>query len=104
MKELDSKSKRNIKNAFNDLIGEYYNSYLDGYVEYLPDSIEMVINEIYDNSVNNEYIEPGFSIRGKGIDIKFCGKENITNYIVELLKKDADVKELAEEKNWNLDI
>lgn len=105
VEELEKGFKRNIKKAYNYITGEYINCIYDNTPEYMPNSLQDLIDEIYSGCMNNEY-DDGYCSLGnaKGRATRFNGKEATINYIKQLLKDDSDIKEMAEMKNWDLSI
>lgn len=94
-------AKRNIKGAFNWIVGGYYNSLQDGYVEDLPESRDSLKDEIYEASMNNFYA-PGLEVSGKAPkEMRFAGKDFCTHVIEDLLDTDSDVKEISKEAGWD---
>ena len=92
---------RNIKAAFNYIVGGYYNSLQDGDEDYLPDTLKELEDEIYESSMTDLFRE-GYMECGKAPkEMKFAGTEFCRNYIRALLKDDGDVAEIAEVKGWN---
>ena len=93
-------AKRNIVNAFNYIVGGWYNSITDGYPEDVPDTKEDAIDEIYESAIQNLYGlgYEGFNKAPK--EMRFAGKEFCMDLIRELFYSDDDVAEIAEEKGW----
>lgn len=103
-KELEKGFKRNIKKAYNYITGEYYNCVQDNCPEYMPETLQDLIDEIYSGCMNNEYDDGYCAVGTKGRATRFNGKEATMNYIKQLLKDDGDIKVMAKMKNWNLGI
>lgn len=102
--ELDKGFKRNIKKAYNFITGEYVNALYDNCLEYVPNSLQDIIDEIYKGCMNNEY-DDGYCAAGtKGRATRFNGKENTLNYIKQLMKDDSEFLELGKAKGWDLSI
>ena len=94
-------AKRNIRGAFNWIVGGYYNSLQDGYVEDLPESRDSLKDEIYEASMNNFYA-PGLELSGKAPrEMRFAGKDFCIHVIEDLLDTDSDVKEISKEAGWD---
>lgn len=94
-------AKRNIVKAFNWIVGGYYNSIQDGYLEDLPDTKEDLRTEIYESSMQNLY-DDGYEGFGKAPkEMRFAGREFCYSVIDKLLKTDEDVEEIAEVKGWS---
>lgn len=93
-------AKRNIMNAINWIVGEYYNCIQDDCLEYLPSSLESLEDEIYSNSLLHEF-SPG-SVRHDRAprEMRFAGETFCRNLIHEKLVKDSDVAEIAETMGW----
>ena len=86
---------RNIKGAFNWIIGENYNSYQDGNEDDIPDmTAEEWKNYLYDEAMNNAYRD-GYCGFGKAPkEMRFAGEEFCRKYIDKLWDADEDIKEL----------
>lgn len=94
-------AEKNIINAFNYIVGGYYNCILDGYEEDLPETREDLISEIYESAMTDEY-GPGYMGCGKAPkEMRFAGKKFCMNVIETLMNEDGDVEEIAEVKGWN---
>ena len=93
---------RNVRGAFNWIVGGYYNCLQDDDTDYLPESREALINEIYDSAMNNLYT-PGFEQIGKAPkEMRFAGKEFIMERIEKLAESDGDFVEIAECCGWEV--
>lgn len=93
-------AKKNIVNAFNYIIGGWYNSVIDGYAEDVPDTKKDAINEVYECAVQNLY-GPGYEGFNKAPkEMRFAGKEFCMNLINKLFESDDDALEIANEKGW----
>lgn len=87
---------KNIKAAVNYIVGGYYNDLQDGYTEYLPESIEDLKEEIYEESMNNEY-GAGYMGSGKAPkEMRFAGEAFCRAIIDELVDNDEDVAAIKE--------
>ena len=86
---------RNIKGAFNWIIGENYNSYQDGNESDISDmTAEEWKAYIYDLAMNDLY-EPGMTAYGRAPkEMRFAGETFCREYINKLWDKDEDIKEL----------
>lgn len=86
---------RNIKGAFNWIIGENYNSYQDGNESDIPDmTAEEWKDYLYEEALNNLYA-PGMCASGRAPkEMRFAGEEFCRKYIDKLWDKDEDIKEL----------
>lgn len=103
-KEDENGFKRNIKKAYNYVTGEYINCLYDNTPEYVPDTLQDLIDEIYNGAMNNEY-DDGYCAYGtKGKGTRFNGKEATMNYIKELIKNDSEIQELGKLKGWDMSI
>lgn len=91
----------NIRHAINWIVGGYYNSLQDGYLEYLPKSRKALEEEIYSCAMANLY---GVGIEAGGCapkEMRFAGTAFCRAYISWKLAGDGDVVEIAEAANWN---
>ena len=86
---------RNIKGAFDWIIGENYNSYQDGYEDNISDmTAEEWKDYIYDEALNSLYM-PGMCASGRAPkEMRFAGENFCRGYIDKLWDKDEDIKEL----------
>lgn len=91
---------KNIRGAINWIVGQYYNSYIDGYDEYVPSSKQDIIQEVYECSMNNLYGEGCELSGGAPKEMRFAGKDFCLNYITKRVNDDEDVQEMAEHYNW----
>lgn len=84
-----------IKEVYNWNVGGWCNSFLDGDIECVPESLEEAKKYIYDFVMDT---------RGGTKHMRFAGKEFIEECIdarfTKDLANDEDVKELAEAMNW----
>ena len=95
---------RNIKYAFNWIVGGYYNCIQDGYEEALPKSRKDLENEIYSSALDNLY-GAGAEIFGRAPrEMRFAGETFCRAYINFKLDNDGDVKEIAEIAKWERSI
>ena len=102
MTEHEKIASRNIHHAINWIVGGWYNCLQDHTPEYLPESMENAIQEIYDACMQNAYA-PGYEGYGKAPkEMRFAGAEFIRNRIVELLRKDGDMQEIADYCGWEM--
>ena len=100
MTEHQKIAYRNIRNAFNWIIGGYYNCLQDDDTDYLPESREALIGEIYDSAMNNLYV-PGLEVIGRAPrEMRFAGKEFIMERIEKLAESDGDFAEIADYCGW----
>lgn len=91
---------RNIRNAINWIVGGYYNCLQDNILEYLPDSLESLENEIYASAMDNLYM-PGCEFGGRAPkEMRFAGTEFCRAYIHWKLSEDGDTQEIAAAANW----
>ena len=91
---------RNIKGAFNWIVGGYYNCIQDEEPEALPKSRQELFDEIYSSAFTDKYVCGG--CMGKAPDeMRFAGTEFCTDYLNKLLDTDSDVTEIAEVAGWN---
>lgn len=93
-------AKRNIRGAFNWIVGGYYNCIQDGYEEDLPETREDLINEIYEAAMFDKF--SGHVIYdGAPKEMRFAGKEFCMKVINHLMETDEDVAEIAEVRGWD---
>lgn len=94
---------QNLKNAFNWIIGGYYNSIQDGMFEdtNTPEvRRENLFNEIYDATLNDDYRCAGAALYGAPIySVRFAGKAFIQSKLNELLDSDEDAQEIIYYEN-----
>lgn len=84
---------RNIKGAFNWLVGGWYNCFQDGYEEDIP-SLEEAKEAVYDGAMNNLY-KGGGEIYGRAPkEMRFAGEEFCRELVEELFLNDGDAEEL----------
>lgn len=82
---------KNLKGAYDFVVGGYENSVNDGDMEELPD-VEILFEEVYDEAMNSRYaMEGGFSVSGGGAPIcmKFAGKAFIREQIAKLFQENG---------------
>ena len=95
-------ANRNIKNAINYIVGEYYNCIQDNCPEYLPESYDALKQEVYKSAMQNLY-GPGYAGYGKAPkEMRFAGREFCETRVEVLLKKDGDVQTIAEYCGWEI--
>ena len=99
--DINPSDARNVRHAVNYIVGGYYNCIQDNTLEYLPKSLQDLIDEIYESSVNNEY-DVGYCGYGRKTRTRLSSKEAIVKYIKELLRDEGDVMAIAEEQGWDL--
>lgn len=89
-------AKRNIKRAFNTIVGGYYNCVLDGDDSFKKLSREELADEIYESSLNDTYLDTCSVLYDKPMkEIRFAGKEFCYSVIESLMNKDSDVNEIC---------
>lgn len=96
-------AKKNIINACDWIVGGYYNSLQDGDMEYLPESMEELQEEIYSSALENKYTGDGEIYGRAPKEMRFAGSEFCKAIIKEYCESDSDVQEIAEEMNWNVE-
>ena len=102
MTEHEKIASRNIRHCINWIVGGWYNCIQDHCPEYLPESKESAIQDIYDSAMQNAYA-PGYEGYGKAPkEMRFAGSEFIRNRIEQLLKEDGDFAEIAEYCGWEM--
>ena len=93
MKKLNKNeeiARQNVIGAFNWIVGGYINSIQDG-INFLPNTIDELKDEIYLSSMNNGYLIEGSEQFNKAPrEMRFCGREFIKSVIEELCKSDSD--------------
>lgn len=83
----------NIKNAFEWIVGGYYNCMQDGEEEYIP-TLEEAKEEVYNSAMNNLY-RKGYEGFGKAPkEMRFAGEEFCRCYVEKLFDEDSDVAEI----------
>lgn len=97
-------ASKNIEWAVNWIVGGYYNTVQDhGEKEWLPDSRDDLVREIYDSAINNKYAE-GYEGFGKAPrEMKFAGKDFIMAEIERYLQEEENeelIEEIAEYAGW----
>lgn len=91
---------RNIKGAFEWIIGGYYNCIMDGCEEEIPNSAEELKEEIYSSALNNLHRAGYCGFNKAPREMRFAGEAFCREYIEKLWAKDGDVEEIAEVKGW----
>lgn len=86
-------AKKNIINACNWIVGEYYNSMQDGYTEDLP-TMEELQEEIYLSALRDRYTGCGVQFDNAPKEMRFAGTEFCKAVIKEFCEADSDVKEI----------
>lgn len=84
---------KNIKGAFNWLVGGWYNCMQDGYEEDIP-TLEEAKEAVYDEAMNNLYTGGGEACGKAPKEMRFAGEEFCRAYVEELFQKDEDVEEI----------
>ena len=82
---------KNLRGAYNFVVGGYENSVQDGDMEELP-AVEDLFNEVYSEAMNTRYdMTGGLSISGGDAPIcmKFAGKAFIREQLVNMFKADG---------------
>ena len=92
----------NIKGIFEYETGCWYNDILDGYEEYIPDTMAEAKKIIYDESLNHYYRGGHFKCGGAPREMRFAGTDFILSVIDHLFATDpdGDVEEIKNAKNW----
>lgn len=92
---------RNIKGAFNWLVGGWYNCFLDGYEEDIP-SLEEAKETVYSEAMTTLF-RGGSATNGKAPkEMRFAGEEFCRGIVERLFAKDEDAKELWGEEVNNI--
>lgn len=84
---------KNIKGAFNWLVGGWYNCMQDGYEEDIP-TLEEAKEAVCDEAMNNLYRGGGEACGKAPKEMRFAGEEFCRAYVEELFQKDEDVEEI----------
>ena len=93
-------ARKNIKGAFNWIVGGYVNARYDGEEDCIP-ALEEVKNEVYYAAMEDDYRREGSCLIGaQPREMRFAGEEFCRAYIEELFENDGDVEWLwgAEEE------
>lgn len=85
-------ARRNIYNAFNWIVGGYYNCIQDGCEEYLPADREALANEIYTEAMNNLHLPSGEYFNAAPKEMRFAGEKFCRAYINWKLDNDGDAQ------------
>lgn len=88
---------RNIKAIFNYEVGGWYNAYQDGYDEDIPETEKEAKEWIYEESINDRGHAGGIQTGRAPKEMRFAGKQFITDIIAYLFEIDEDVEELKAE-------
>jgi VIT1/CCC1 family predicted Fe2+/Mn2+ transporter len=80
--------KKVVKEQFNDIVGGYENSILDGLIEEMP-SHEELANQIYQEVMSASMVVMGGQRMAVKKDIRFIGGEKIREYIEKKLTKEG---------------
>lgn len=93
----------NVRNAYNYIVGGYYNEVQDDNgTDWLPKSINELKEIIYSAAMTNRY-EEGYEGCGKAPkEMRFAGEDFIRKAvdILCVLDEDGDLAEIAEYANW----
>lgn len=82
---------RNIRNAFNWIIGGYYNAMLDGELD-APKLREDLADEIYDSAIEDSFGDGWMGIGGSPREMRFAGEKFCRAYIEWKLDNDEDAQ------------
>ncbi len=91
---------RNIKGVFDWEVGGWYNCIQDSCEEYIPDTEDEAKDIIYEEALVDAATPGHFRRGGAPREMRFAGSEFIRECIDHLFKKDVDVAEIREAKNW----
>lgn len=100
MKKYDEMNKHEqiaykaIKKAFNEDVGDWYNLYQDGELDYIPDTIEKAKQQVYLDAVEYGVSNP----RAK--QMMFATTQFMTDVIDWLFANDEDIEEISKVKGW----
>lgn len=87
---------RNIRGAINWIVGGYYNSLQDGYVEDLPAGREELAEEIYNAAMTDVFGDGYMGCDRAPREMRFAGEKFCRAYIDWKLKQDGDVDEIMQ--------
>ena len=91
---------KNIRGAFNWIVGGYYNCIQDDELECLPKSKQELFDEIYSSAFTDRYVCGG-CVGAAPKEMKFAGTEFCRAYLEKLMNTDSDIQEIAEAAKWN---
>lgn len=102
MTGIEKIAYRNIKHAFNNTVGEWYNCTLDGCEEYIPDTIEQAKQAVYETALADRHDTGYIGYDKAPKEMRFAGKDFIMECIDHLFKKDpdGDIAEITDVKGW----
>lgn len=87
-------AQRNMRHAFDWIVGGYYNCIQDDCPEYLPESRQALVDEIYTSAMTNLY-GPGYEGYGKAPkEMRFAGEKFCRAYIEWKMENDGDAQEI----------
>ena len=87
---------RNIKHAFNWIVGGYYNCIQDGEPEYLPEDREELADEIYYRAMTDRFGEGCTVLNAAPKQMRFAGEKFCRAYIDWKLDNDGDAAAIFE--------
>lgn len=88
---------RNIRYAIDWIVGGYYNSLQDGYIEDLPESKENLVEEIYESAMIDAYADGAAHYGRAPREMRFAGEKFVRAYIDWRLANDEETAELIAE-------
>ena len=103
VKEMNGNEKtayRNIKEAFNWMVGGWVNSIYDGHPEDVPETEAEAKEIIKSEALDNLFGGGGCFFGVAPREMRFAGNEFIDSVIEHLLEKDDDIGFIGTEKGW----
>ena len=94
MNEHERLAKNNIEKAFDSIIGDYYNMFMDDCLDTFDP--EEVKNEIYESAMVDLYDNGGVFYDRAPKEIRFAGSNFCKKLIDELFDKNEDVMEIIQ--------
>lgn len=92
---------RNIKGAYNWIVGGYVNDLEDGINGYLPKTREGLFDLIYTSAMNELYGIGGVDHGKAPKEMRFAGEKFCRAYLTYLMDNDPDIGAIAEAAHWN---
>lgn len=104
MKNMNGHEKiaaRNIKEAFNWMVGGWYNCIMDGYEEDVP-TLEEAKETVYSEAMTTLF-RGGSATNGRAPkEMRFAGEEFCRSYVDKLFAEDSDALEIWGEEDKNM--
>lgn len=92
----------NVKGMFEWEVGGWFNCIQDGEPEYIPDSFEEAVVQVYEEAMNDAAGSGWFRTGRAPREMRFAGKEFIEECLLHLFRTDGDAEEIAAEKGWDM--